>query len=593
VFGVRTDPPACRCEPAFDGDHLVVDADDCPGDGTLASSPDCRATVVERLRTRDVDRIATRTDGITRHYEDRAAALLVAAGRFSERVAVHDDRLAARATRDPLAAAHAATGRSGPVSRVAAASGLDVVARAASGYESVLRPAVAPTIARDRVTARPPPDARLLARQDRDDGTVVRRYDTPDGDLPHYHVTPVELELDAQATRTLAAAADRLAQGDDGGMRAPGRAVRAVADPDAVPVGTLTTVLEKHTRGLGTLEDLFADPAVSDAYVAAPADGQPVRIEVDGETMRTNVRLTEQHAAGLASRFRRESGRAFSRADPTLDATVEAAGRTLRVAAVTDPLSDGYGFAFRARDTDDYRLPDLVANGTLPARLAVLLRLAVGRGAAVLVAGGRGAGKTTVLGALLAELRVTTRTVVIEDTPELPVERLQQDGHDVQRLHVDRSGDGVSPTAALRTALRLGEGDLVVGEVRGEEATALYEAMRVGALGATLGTVHGDGPEAVRERVVTDLGVPASSFAATDLVVTLAHGPAGDRHVVRVDEVVGDAEFAPLFERGSEGLAATGRIARGNSTLLAGLVTAEEEYADLRRRLDEREARLG
>ncbi len=75
------------------------------------------------------------------------------------------------------------------------------------------------------------------------------------------------------------------------------------------------------------------------------------------------------------------------------------------------------------------------------------------------------------------------------------------------------SGDGpsVNATEALRTALRLGEGALAVGEVRGEEASVLYEAMRVGGGdGAVLGTSHGNGPNAVQERLVSDLGVPSS-----------------------------------------------------------------------------------
>lgn len=590
MFGIRSEPQACHCEPVFDGDRLVVDADGCPEGGTLASSPDCRATVVDALCDRDADCVVTRADGVTRHYEDRAAALLVAAGRFAEQVGVHDERLADLATYDPLDAAHAAEGRSGPTARIVATSGLAAVADDAQGYDAVLRPRLAPTIARERVATRPPPEARLVDRYDLDDGPVVRLYDRPDDDLRHYHVTPVELELDAVATRTLAAAAERLATGDDGGPRAPGRAVRSVADPAEVPVETLAVVLTKHTQGLGTLADLFADPGVSDAYVASPAPSTPVRVEVDDQTMRTNVWVTERSAAGFASRFRRESGRAFSRADPSLDATVETGDRTLRVAAVTNPLADGYGFAFRAQDTGTYRLPDLVSNGTLTPRAAALLSVAVARSASVLVAGGRGAGKTTLLGALLPELPATTRTVVIEDTPELPVDRLREAGRDVQRLHVDRTGERVTPTEALRTALRLGEGDLVVGEVRGEEASALYEAMRVGTDGATLGTVHGDGPDAVRERVVSDLGVQPSSFAATDLVVTLARDASGARGVRRIDEVVGGADpaFAPLFERQSDGLTPTGRIERGNSELVATLATATETYADLRRVLDER-----
>jgi type IV secretory pathway ATPase VirB11/archaellum biosynthesis ATPase len=292
--------------------------------------------------------------------------------------------------------------------------------------------------------------------------------------------------------------------------------------------------------------------------------------------------LTPDGAASLASRFRQESGRSFSRSSPTLDASVVAeSGRQVRVAGVTAPASDGVGFAFRVRDDEAWTLPRLVAAGSLPPRAAAVLSLAVERGAATIVAGTRGAGKTTLLSALLWELPASTRVVTIEDTPELPVAELRDHGRDVQALHTDAgstsaagAGRSVSPARALRSALRLGDGALVVGEVRGEEAGALYEAMRVGAHGhAVLGTIHGDSAAAVRERVVSDLGVPASSFAATDLVVTCARD--GDaRRVAAIEEVRGsdgDTAFAPLFERSEGALRPTGVVGRGDSAAVERL----------------------
>jgi hypothetical protein len=118
--------------------------------------------------------------------------------------------------------------------------------------------------------------------------------------------------------------------------------------------------------------------------------------------------------------------------------------------------------------------------------------------------------------------------------------------------------------------------------------------MRVGANGsAVLGTIHGDGGAAVRERVVADLGVSASSFAATDLVVTLESYETDEgraRRVKAVEEVVGTdpPRFEPLYELRSGGLAATGRIDRGNSVLVESLARSDESYADVLARLDDR-----
>ncbi|MFD1586945.1 ATPase, T2SS/T4P/T4SS family [Halorientalis brevis] len=587
----------CRCEPTFEGDRLVVDATDCPGDGHLATAPDCRATVIERLRERDVETVTTRSAGMERAYERDAAALLVAAGRFADAVAFRDEALAARAGRDPLGAAREATGRAGPIADVAAETGFAELAARAAEYETALSPSVGPVISRARIDVRPPTDARFESRRELDTGAVVRIYEQPDRERRLYHLEPVEHDLDATDTRTLSAAYDRLASGAvTGGTRAPARAVRRVAG-DGEQVRTLERVLRKHTRGYGILADLFADERVSDVFATAPTATNRLRARVDSEMMRTNVRLTTDGVEALASRFRRENGRAFSRASPVLDATATVDDRRVRVAGVTDPVSEGIAFAFRAHDRDAWTLPALVANGTLPAAAAAFLSLAVERDAATLLAGTRGAGKTTLLGALLWELPAQTRTVVIEDTPELPVEHLQAVDRDVQRLQTASADDGtgISPTDALRTALRLGEGALALGEVRGEEAAVLYEAMRVGASGsAVLGTIHGDGGQDVRERVVSDLDVPASSFAATDLLVTCEPYPSPEgraRRVKAIEEVTfgaGEIRFHSLFELDDGELVPTGRIARGNSRLVERFAHSGEQYAAVREHLDER-----
>lgn len=575
----------CQCEPSLEGNRLTVDAGACPFAGRLDESPACLATVVTALAGRDPTAVVTMSDGRERAYLDGDAELLVAAARFASRVSATDARLAERARREPLAAAREAAGRAGPVADIADRCGF--VAAADSHPGTPLEPYVGPTISDTRILSEPPEQATLRDRRTLDTEAVVRRYDTPPPTLDSYHVRPREQEFDAEASAALDEAVERLATAATGERTTPEAAAKAAAGPD-VRVPSVAAVLRKHTRGLGILEDIFADPRVSDVFATAPVTETRLRVRVDGETLRTNVRLTDAGARGLASTFRRTSGRAFSRANPTLDATATVAGRQVRVAGVTDPVSDGVAFAFRAHDSDSFRLPDLVANGTVPEPVAGLLSVAVERGAACLVAGPRGAGKTTTLGALLWELPRPVRTVVIEDTPELPVAALQDAGRDVQPLRTQRDrGPSIDAATALRTALRLGDGALVVGEVRGEEAGVLYEAMRVGGGdSAVLGTIHGSGGDSVRERLVSDLGVPESAFAATDCVVTLAPPTAdGGRGIAAVEEVVdrGDGVgFESLYERDGPTAAATGRIERGTSRLVESLADAGEAYADVR-----------
>lgn len=555
--------------------------------------------MIDALADAEADAVVTRCGGRERAYLDDAAALLVAAGRFVERVAFHDERLAELGKTDPLAAATEATGRAGPVADVATESGLALGVQRAENYDDALRPYVGLTFGNTWVQTAPPTDARLEDVRTLSTGATIRQYERPGDDLDVYHLEPVESELDDAAMTTLARAREFLASGAVRGERAPRRAVRRVA-ADGDPVERPGTVLEKHTNDLGVLVDFFADERVSDVFANAPITESRLHVRVAGQLRRTNVRLTGPGADALASQFRLRSGRAFSQANPTLDATATVGGRRVRVAATTEPASDGLAFAFRAHDQDAWTLRRLVANETLPPDAAAFLSIAVDRAAAMLLAGTRGAGKTTMLGALLWELSPAVRTLVIEDTPELPVETLQDEARDVQAVHTSSGdGPGISPEEALRTALRLGEGALVLGEVRGEEAAVLYEAMRVGANGsAVLGTIHGDGGESVRERVVSDLGVPESSFATTDLIVTLEpYGADGERRrrVASIEEVVeGDdgVRFASLFELEQDQLQSTARIDRGNSRVVASLTNSRETYAELLTALGERERTL-
>ena len=576
----RSDPsPTCACETAFDGDSLRLDARDCPGDGRLAEAPACRATAVEALETREAEAIVVREVGVERRYAGDGAALLVAAGRFAARARSYDRTLAERAREDPLGAARRAEGRghADPVARLAAENGL--AACEATDYGAAFASERSPALADARVRLDPPPDARFVSRTDLPTGGVVRVYEDGDSERT-YHLVPPEWELDDGTLATLAAAHERLAEGAYTSDQAPELAAEDVADAED-PTALLARVLRKHTTGVGVLADVLADERVFDASAPAPVGATRLRVRVDGESMATNVTLTEPGAAALASRFRRESGRSLSQAAPTLDATATVADRRVRVAAVTDPLSDGTGFAFRAHDDDPWRLADLVANGTLPPGQAALLAVAVERGAAVLVAGPRGAGKTTLLGALLWTIPESVRTVVVEDTPELPADPLRAAGRDVQALRV-ASDDGPSvPVAeALGTALRLGSGALALGEVRDTEAASvLFDAMRVGAGdGAVLGTVHGGGASAVRERVVSEFGVSGAAFRAADCVVTLGRAGA-DRRLLTTEEVV-PGHDTPAFEALYDG-ESTGRVDRGQSRLVASLAGPTETYADV------------
>jgi type IV secretory pathway ATPase VirB11/archaellum biosynthesis ATPase len=314
-------------------------------------------------------------------------------------------------------------------------------------------------------------------------------------------------------------------------------------------VKELAATLGRYTAGLGILEHLLTDPRVQDVFVDAPADANPVHVLLGGtggvdvpHRCCTNIRLSQPEVDGLVARLRHASGRPFSESRPYLEHDLE--DLNSRVTVIGRPLSpSGTAMAFRRHATTPWTLPKLIAAGSLSPLAAGLLSFLVDGQSTILVAGGRGAGKTSLLGALLQEFPRGQRVLTIEDTLELPVDEMQSLGYKVQAMRVQSTlgteGE-LSADDALRLALRLGDSALVLGEVRGKEARTLYEAMRAGNAGsAVLGTIHGTSARAVHDRVVHDLGIPTEAFRATDVVVVagLKRPGGAQRQLRRVVEI--------------------------------------------------------
>jgi type IV secretory pathway ATPase VirB11/archaellum biosynthesis ATPase len=317
-------------------------------------------------------------------------------------------------------------------------------------------------------------------------------------------------------------------------------------------VRQLAATLGRYTAGLGVIEHLLLDPRVQDVFVDAPADANPIYVNLGGtgddgvpSRCRTNISLSQHEVEGLVARLRHGSGRPFSESRPYLEHDLE--DLNARVTVIGRPLSpSGTAIAFRRHATTPWTLPKLIAADSLSPLAAGLLSFLVDGQSTILVAGGRGAGKTSLLGALIQEFPRAQRVLTIEDTLELPVAEMQALGHKVQSMRVQSTlgteGE-MSADDALRLALRLGDSALVLGEVRGQEARTLYEAMRAGNAGsAVMGTIHGTSARAVHDRVVHDLGIPKEAFRATDVVVVAGlRRPGGAqrqlRRVVEVAEV--------------------------------------------------------
>ena len=311
----------------------------------------------------------------------------------------------------------------------------------------------------------------------------------------------------------------------------------------------MANILVRHTIGFGLIEILLMDNKLQDIVLNAPIAQNPifVRHEKYDECV-TNIIPSYEDADSWAAKLRLQSGRPLDEANPVLDTDLNVGKIRSRVAAITQPLSpSGLAYAFRRHRDQPWTLPLYINNKMINSFGAGLLSFMIDGARTLLVAGTRSSGKTSLLNALMLEVMPKYRMIVIEDTLELSVDALRKIGYDILRMKV-RSAlvEGTSEVEAsegIRTSLRLGDSALIVGEVRSSEARALYEAMRVGALANVVaGTIHGDSPYGVFDRVVNDLDVTPTSFKATDLIiitnpVKTADGMHSRRRVIQITEV--------------------------------------------------------
>lgn len=366
-------------------------------------------------------------------------------------------------------------------------------------------------------------------------------------------------------------------------------------------VNQLAEILVRYTVGFGLIEVLLQDEKIQDITMNSPMGETPIFIvHQDFDDCRTNIIPVTSEAESWASKLRLISGRPLDEANPILDTELELPGASTRVAVITQPLNPrGLAFALRRHRDKPWTLPLFIKNKMLNPLGAGILSFIIDGSRTVLVAGTRSAGKTSLLGGLMTEIMRKFRMITIEDTLELPVNSLRKLGYNIQPMKVasamSKGTAEVSADDGIRTTLRLGDSCLIVGEVRSTEARALYEAMRVGALANVVaGTIHGDSPYGVYDRVVNDLNVPKTSFKATDIIIVTnpirsADGLHRWRRITQITEVRKFWENDPLLEKGfvdlmkyetkTDQLEPSNDLINGDSDILKAIAGNVKEWA--------------
>ncbi|HTI32762.1 MAG TPA: CpaF family protein [Miltoncostaea sp.] len=303
--------------------------------------------------------------------------------------------------------------------------------------------------------------------------------------------------------------------------------------------------------GLGPLESLLRDPAVTEIMVCGPAS---VFVERAGRITPAATRFADgAHVLHVIDRILAPLGRRVDEASPMVDARLPDGSR---VNAVIPPLAlDGPALTIRRFGGGPLTGDDLVALGTMDDAMRDVLGLAVRARRNVLVTGGTGSGKTTTLAALAAVVPPQERVITIEDAAELRIALPH-----VVRLESrppSLEGSGAVPIRALvRNALRMRPDRIVVGEVRGAEALDMLTAMTTGHEGS-LSTLHASSPADAVRRLQTlalmgDVDLPYRAVqeqvaSAIDLVVHQSRLPDGRRRIVELAAVAAGPDGPELM----------------------------------------------
>ncbi len=327
-------------------------------------------------------------------------------------------------------------------------------------------------------------------------------------------------------------------------------------------VEELAEILVRYTVGFGVIEILLQDEKVQDLNINAPIGQTNIFIvhQDYGECV-TNIIPSREDGEGWATKFRLLSGRPLDEANPILDTELSVSGGRSRVAVIMNPLSpNGLAFAFRRHRDKPWTLPLFIENRMLTPLAAGLISFLVDGGRSIIFSGTRSSGKTSLMQAMMLEIMRKYRILTVEDTLEISQEYFRKLGYNILPMKVRSAlmsgGTELAAEEGIRTSLRMGDSSLIVGEVRSNEARAMFEAMRVGALANVVaGTIHGASPYAVFDRVVNDLGVPRTSFKAVDVIVISnpvrsADGLRSFRRVLQISEVRKHWEEDPLREKG-------------------------------------------
>lgn len=326
--------------------------------------------------------------------------------------------------------------------------------------------------------------------------------------------------------------------------------------------------IEDEILGLGPLEQLLGDAAISDILVNGPSQ---IYIERHGKLELSPVHFdSEQHLMTIIDRIVSRIGRRIDESSPMVDARLHDGSR---VNAIIPPLAiDGPQVSIRRFAVERLTVERLVELGELTPVIAKVLKAIVKGRLNVLISGGTGSGKTTLLNVMSGFIPASERIVTIEDSAELQLQQPHIVRLETRPPNIEGKGE-VTQRDLVRNSLRMRPDRIVIGEVRGPEALDMLQAMNTGHDGS-ITTIHANTPRDGLSRVesmvaMSGFNLPtkplrAQIASALDIIIQLERQEDGIRRLVSIQEVQGlEGEVITLseifrFER--QGIGADGEV---------------------------------
>jgi len=325
-------------------------------------------------------------------------------------------------------------------------------------------------------------------------------------------------------------------------------AIRLILDAEPDPLSasereTLVIEIKNEVLGLGPLEPLLADPTVNDILVNGY---NRVYVERRGKLSRAPIRCRDDaHLLKIIDKIATAVGRRIDESSPMVDARLADGSR---VNAIIPPLAiDGPALSIRKFAVDPLKVDDLIRLGSLTNEMAQLLEAVVKARLNVLISGGTGTGKTTLLNVMSSFIPHQERIVTIEDSAELQLQQEHVVRLETRPPNIEGQGQ-VTQRDLVRNSLRMRPDRILVGEVRGGEALDMMQAMNTGHDGS-LTTIHANSPRDALARLETmismaGLDIPDKAIrhqiaSAINVIVQVSRLSDGSRRMVSFQEITG------------------------------------------------------